>query len=228
MVVYFICGRLSTTFSYSGWGILRGNIVRASIAYVKNLQSDLKAIKVKPVVVRPSKKKRKVSSQVGPTEIPQITLESSSKTTDDENEDEENKDEQKRELLLENCQIFLKNFECLLHQKPPIPPIILALKLPFDIDELSYMDSAFISKCNPNSVICLPFLGLQGLFSLTDKADNEGAYSPGESLDICTLLEKVKPFCKSEDFKNFPDEWYDEVYEIFKESYTTRQYVHIS
>ncbi len=85
---------------------------------------------------------------------------------------------------------------------------------------------SFNNKCPVKSCYSLPFLGLQGLYSVTNKSDCEGAYSPGESMDICALLRKIKPFLiEKRGFLNEP--WFEDIYDVFEESWTTQKNVFI-
>ena len=42
----------------------------------------------------------------------------------------------------------------------------------------------------------LNYFGLGGLFALCNQSDSEGYYTPGNSLDICLLLDKIKFYMK--------------------------------
>ena len=65
-----------------------------------------------------------------------------------------------------------------------------------------------------------------GLFALCNQSDCEGYYTPGNSLDICSLFDKIKPFVKKysvyddiyENARNFHNK---SVYEVFEHSYKT-------
>ena len=65
---------------------------------------------------------------------------------------------------------------------------------------------------------------IAGLFALNKKRDCSGYYSVGNAYDICELFSKIEPFMK-------PDEEnpnrFTEIYEIFKESVSTKTRVTI-
>jgi hypothetical protein len=86
---------------------------------------------------------------------------------------------------------------------------------------------------NMNYIDSLNYFGVGGLFALCNKNDCDGYYSPGNSYDICNLLTKIEAFMEKENYiyeKIYvnDDEYYcDSVFDTFKESSTTGQYVRI-
>lgn len=54
-------------------------------------------------------------------------------------------------------------------------------------------------KSNISCLDTLIRLDVGGLFSLCYKPDNQGFYSPGNSLDICMLFDTIEPFVKDVD-----------------------------
>ena len=83
----------------------------------------------------------------------------------------------------------------------------------------------------------LYYFDLGGLFSFCNQSDCDGFYSPGNSLDICILFDKIKPFTSK--YNLLQDCIYNEefnqinhnnncVYSIFEESYKNRENVIIS
>jgi len=78
----------------------------------------------------------------------------------------------------------------------------------------------------------LNHFGLGGLFALCNQSDTEGYYTPGNSLDICMLLDRIKPFIKETtgtyDFVFTEEKSLDEtriianpMYDVFEHSYKT-------
>ena len=71
-----------------------------------------------------------------------------------------------------------------------------------------------------------------GLFALCNQSDCEGYYTPGNSLDICSLFDKIEPFVKKYDCYNCiytkEERLFNTVYEVFEHSYKTMKKVTIS
>lgn len=94
-----------------------------------------------------------------------------------------------------------------------------------DEDKLLHV---FISVIKSN-IYCLDTLislHVAGLFSLCYKSDCEGFYSPGNSLDICNLLDTIKPFVRDIDNHTYNNIYtkdervYDNIlYEVFEYSW---------
>jgi len=73
----------------------------------------------------------------------------------------------------------------------------------------------------------LIYFNVGGLYALCNKSDCEGFYSPGNSYDICRLLDLIEPFIEI-------DEYYERIYtpltntdncrlyDVFEESWKTR------
>jgi hypothetical protein len=84
---------------------------------------------------------------------------------------------------------------------------------------------------NMNYIDSLNYFGVGGLFALCNKNDCDGYYSPGNSYDICELLTKIERFME----RNYIYEmiyvsegrYSDDVFDVFKESSITGQYVRI-
>lgn len=79
--------------------------------------------------------------------------------------------------------------------------------------------------CTDNIIDSLNYFGLVGLYALCYKSDCDGFYSPGNSLDICILLDKLK-----ETFKMYNIEPGEQrsiyntehgIYSVFDTSYKT-------
>lgn len=76
---------------------------------------------------------------------------------------------------------------------------------------------------NINTLI---YFDIKGLYSLSNKSDCDGFYSPGDSFDICSLLDKIKDsFDKETDsdiyesiYNNDENRFANSVYSVFKES----------
>ena len=72
-----------------------------------------------------------------------------------------------------------------------------------------------------------------GLFALCNQSDCEGYYTPGNSLDICSLFDRIEPFVKNYSCYDsiFPKREegtnYNRVYDVFEESYKTMKKVSI-
>lgn len=77
------------------------------------------------------------------------------------------------------------------------------------------------------NVDVLVYFGVGGLFSLCYKSDCEGYYSPGNSRDICDLLDVIKSSIEKQDEDLYETvyEGYDNVYDIFAESVKTNSII---
>ena len=64
-----------------------------------------------------------------------------------------------------------------------------------------------------------------GLFALCNQSDCEGYYTPGNSLDICSLFDKIEPFVKN--YKCYyciytkEGRLFNTLYKVFEHSYKT-------
>jgi hypothetical protein len=72
----------------------------------------------------------------------------------------------------------------------------------------------------------LNYFQLGGLHALCNQSDCDGYYTPGNSLDICCMFDKIQPFIKEQainhtDYAELYDTIYDNLYNIFEHSYTT-------
>lgn len=86
----------------------------------------------------------------------------------------------------------------------------------------------FINLCNNYEYMnSLNYYDLGGLYSLCNQSDCEGFYTPGNSLDICILLDKIKLHIKKEDIyeriyidnNDIKESLNDKLYDIFEYSY---------
>ena len=70
-----------------------------------------------------------------------------------------------------------------------------------------------------------------GLFALCNQSDCEGYYTPGNSLDICSLFDIIEPFLKKYSCYNCiytkEGRTYNRIYDVFEESYKTMKKVSI-
>lgn len=75
---------------------------------------------------------------------------------------------------------------------------------------------------NPLNLDALIYYELGGLYALCNKRDNEGYYTPGNSLDICNLLDEIELSVKkynSSLYDAIYAENKDNVYDCFKRSF---------
>jgi len=93
----------------------------------------------------------------------------------------------------------------------------------------------FISLINKKGNIdALNYFGIGGISALCNKNDNNGYYSPGNSLDICILLDLIKPLImlqNNTDYNfiyNCQEEGLDSVYDVFEYSYKSIKNVRIT
>jgi hypothetical protein len=89
-----------------------------------------------------------------------------------------------------------------------------------------------IVKSSGHYLNALIYFNVCGLFFLCNKNDCEGFYSPGNSLDICKLLDIIKEHVKKLDeevYENIynEDDKYETVYKLFKSSVTNLQNINI-
>ena len=82
-----------------------------------------------------------------------------------------------------------------------------------------------------NIIDSLNYFGLVGLYALCYKSDCDGFYSPGNSLDICILLDKLKETFErytidDDEYRSIYNSEYG-VYPVFDTSYKTLQNVWI-
>lgn len=74
---------------------------------------------------------------------------------------------------------------------------------------------------NINTLI---YFDIKGIHTISNKSDCDGFYSPGDSYDICSLLDKIKDsFDKETDiydsiYNNDENRFANSVYSVFKES----------
>ncbi len=93
----------------------------------------------------------------------------------------------------------------------------------------------FIRTCyNLSFLNALNYFELGGLFALCNQTDGEGYYTPGNSLDICSLFDRIEPFVqKYDDYNNIynkEESIYsnNRLYDVFEYSYKTLKRVTIS
>jgi len=84
----------------------------------------------------------------------------------------------------------------------------------------------FIVLCNNFQFInCLNRFDIGGLFALCNQSDCEGYYTPGNSLDICSLFDRIEPFVKKyscyDCIYNKEGRMFNRIYDVFEESYKT-------
>ena len=76
------------------------------------------------------------------------------------------------------------------------------------------------------------YFELGGLFALCNQTDCEGYYTPGNSLDICSLFDRIEPFVKKNDdyncIYNKEGRLYNRLYDVFEYSYKTLKRVTIA
>jgi hypothetical protein len=87
-------------------------------------------------------------------------------------------------------------------------------------------------SCELRILNALNYFGLGGLFALCNQSDCEGYYTPGNSLDVCALLIRIKPFMNNYEGYSClysPEQvGYSNIYSIFEESHKRLKNVSIS
>ena len=68
------------------------------------------------------------------------------------------------------------------------------VNMDMQLDNTLRVFMSFVSEFKHLSA--LNYFGLGGLFALSNQSDSEGYYTPGNSLDICLLLDKIKFYMK--------------------------------
>ncbi len=79
----------------------------------------------------------------------------------------------------------------------------------------------------PQYIDALIYFNVGGIYSLVNKSDCEGFYSPGNSLDIIILLDLIKPIIN----EYYNDEYstiYEDIYDMFEESWKEKENIIIS
>lgn len=102
--------------------------------------------------------------------------------------------------------------------------------------ETDYTINNFINTTRTLShVDALIYFNIGGLFSLCNKSDNQGYYSPGNAVDICQLFDLIEPFVKnvSEDthwsiYVREGRTCTNSVYDLFKEGACKNKKINIS
>ena len=100
--------------------------------------------------------------------------------------------------------------------------------IPMPMDEVSL----FIQTChNLKYINALNKFDIGGLFALCNQSDCEGYYTPGNSLDICSLFDRIEPFVKKYECYDCiytkEGRTYNRIYDVFEESYKTMKKVSI-
>jgi hypothetical protein len=106
-------------------------------------------------------------------------------------------------------------------------PIKTVFGLPFDNTV-----NNFIKLCNNLKYMnALNYFELGGLYALCNQSDCEGYYTPGNSLDICALFDRIEPFVKKYMCYDFiyteEGRAFNTVYAVFEHSYKTLKKVTI-
>jgi hypothetical protein len=91
----------------------------------------------------------------------------------------------------------------------------------------------FISLCRHSKYMdALNYFEIGGLFALCNQSDCEGYYTPGNSLDICYLFDKIQEHMKKYDGYDcvYVEEGraFNTIYSVFEQSYTTSKKVSIT
>ena len=93
------------------------------------------------------------------------------------------------------------------------------------------VNGKYTPGCNLKYINALNRFHIGGLFALCNQSDCEGYYTPGYSLDICSLLDRIEPFVKKYDCYNCiytkEGRTYNRIYDVFEESYKTMKKVSI-
>jgi hypothetical protein len=92
------------------------------------------------------------------------------------------------------------------------------------------MIHTFLKMCNMmNCVNTLYHFDVGGLYTLCSKSEHGGYYSPGNSLDICLLLNIIRPFINDcEDYEYFHYIYGEKsIYDAFSFSHTSLQKLYI-
>ena len=84
-----------------------------------------------------------------------------------------------------------------------------------------------IKDINYSVINALNYFDVGGLFVLTNQSCYDGIYTIGNSLDICDLFDKIKPFMEKynntyESIYVKEGRFYDRLYDVFEESYQTK------
>jgi hypothetical protein len=96
----------------------------------------------------------------------------------------------------------------------------------FQNKRYKFIDNFIVTIYNINFLDALIYFDVGGLFSLINKSDINGFYSPGNSLDICMLFDEIKPIIE-ESYKDDFSTIYNILYDIFYESWNEKLIVTI-
>jgi hypothetical protein len=92
----------------------------------------------------------------------------------------------------------------------------------FDVEIDNIINKLLIYCHKLQFIDALNYFDIGGVFALCNKNDFQGYYTPGNSLDICSLLDKIKPFTKPYEIYDciYIEESRDTacIYNLFKES----------
>jgi hypothetical protein len=94
-----------------------------------------------------------------------------------------------------------------------------------DTITITMMVHTFLKMCNiMNCVNSLYHFDVGGLHTLCSKSEHGGYYSPGNSLDVCLLLNIIKPFINNDDYEYFQYIYGENsMYDAFTLSHTSLQ-----
>lgn len=84
-----------------------------------------------------------------------------------------------------------------------------------------------IKDINYSVMNALNYFDVGGLFILKNQSGYDGIFTVGNSLDICDLFDKIKPFMEKynntyESIYIKEGRFYDRLYDVFEESYQTK------
>lgn len=187
MGVNFYCGDITFGCSYSGWSIIRIEIIKATFDYIQ---------------------------------------------------DKYTKDKELYGHLKEDDENYIgegSGYHCYMTDLLNAKKILLEEKLTKSVFgiEIDNTVNVFIKLChNLKLMNSLNNFDIGGLFALCNQSDCEGYYTPGNSLDICSLFDKIEPFVKNYScydaiYKKEGMFHNNTIYEVFEHSYQTLRKVTI-
>lgn len=106
----------------------------------------------------------------------------------------------------------------------------------YNQDVYNHVNKFIIAFCQVRQLDflnALNYFGIGGLYALCNQSDCEGLYTPGNSLDICSLFDKIELFVKKYDtyqgIYNKESRIFDNcLYDVFQHSYNTKENVIIT
>lgn len=187
MGVDFYCVKKTFKMSYSSWGELRSNIIKATLHYIQD------------------------------------KFDKDKQCYNDVKQGEEN-------YIGEGSEYY-----CYMNYLYELKKIVLEQK-PVKNEFGMTLDNTlinFVRMCNDVNIMnALNYFEIGGLFVLCNQSDCEGYYTPGNSLDICSLLDRIEPFIKNYGYDFIYEEEEDRgvntVYSVFEYSYKTFKKVTIA